>query len=1165
MEEGEEGSPGRGRPRTRSSPRVLVERYLGPLGTEATKKDAPTARSIRGTSASSMEGSVRSVLVGEGDEPGPSFGPMDDDRASMKSQASSRTSGKRPASSIVMGDSDEEGTKRPRGKGAPSIQERQLDLRDLLPGEIAAEVVAAGRLVEATALKSGNLKGTAVRALKDAARLVEAGMRELVSRGWQGASSSTSGGGGAPSGEGADKLPVALWASVQAENRALRGENAALKRELGGVRDTLAVLKTELMAVKQRQAVPMPLPGASPLPLHPGAVDPPDKAPLPSSSGPAPTREAVLLARIGALMDAKLMALREEFRSVSGDRYPPSTAGTRSKIPAPSSSSDGPRPLDFVPPEGTWSEVVGRKERRKAKATSAQSAAPAPKGGTGHATKAPPRVAAPPRSAAVTITVPVGSKATYEEAIRRARQGVDLGALGIETLQWKRAVTGGLIIQVSGADGGAKADALAAGMTSALRGMEVRVARPVKKAEFRLTGLDLSVTPQEVVGAVARAGGCTPESVKVGTIKIPTGGLGTIWVQCPAVAALAIEKAKTCYRCGDPSHGAAACQSAPRCVVCAGAGRPANHKAGSKACSPPSKKKGSKGGGCVARSSKDKDMEVEPTQGVGGNSASPAVNESAVTGVVLQANLNNCRRAQDLMVQRLAELEVGLAVAAEPYEVPDHPQWFGDLEASVAIWVRQSARLPPFSGVERSRGAVLVKWGRLLVAGCYCSPNCGSAEFEAYLDRLRDMVTPHLTGPVLVLGDLNARSTSWGNPRTEPRGGILEDWMEGLELRLLNRSSVPTCMRWNGWSVVDVSLATASASRRVSNWRVWEGETLSDHSYVMMDVAVDSDPPADTALLRRSSALSASRWATKRLDGDLLRAVIIGSAWPPARERGPEEGAAWFRGALQMICDAAMPRVRACPPRKSVYWWSGELAELRSLAGQARRRYVRARRRHFLGGDSESTVDGLYREYRSSAEGLKHAITAAKAKAWSELLLTLRDDPWGRPYRMVLGKLRPRAPPVAETMEPEFLGRVVDTLFPPNNNGGEESGERAPVPANDWSDELRVSDWELDQAIQERRARGKKAPGPDGVPGGIMASALKALAPAYRSILDACLSRGVFPKCWKEEILVLLHKDGIKSTHGRCVPIVSGQKIFRSINSRTVRFRIGCVCLAFSG
>ncbi|XP_076301691.1 uncharacterized protein LOC143219704 [Lasioglossum baleicum] len=217
--------------------------------------------------------------------------------------------------------------------------------------------------------------------------------------------------------------------------------------------------------------------------------------------------------------------------------------------------------------------------------------------------------------------------------------------------------------------------------------------------------------------------------------------------------------------------------------------------------------------------------------------------------------------------------------------------------------------------------------------------------------------------------------------------------MEGLELRLLNRGSVPTCVRWNGWSVVDVSLATASASRRVSNWRVWEGETLSDHSYVMMDVAVDSDPPADTPLLRRSSALSAPRGATKRLDGDLLRAVIIGSAWPPARERGPEEGAAWFRGALQMICDAAMPRVRACPPRKSVYWWSGELAELRSLAGQARRRYVRARRRHFLGGDSESTVDGLYREYRSSAEALKHAITAAKAKAWSELLLTLRDDP----------------------------------------------------------------------------------------------------------------------------------------------------------------------------
>ncbi|XP_053990088.1 uncharacterized protein LOC128882503 [Hylaeus volcanicus] len=170
-------------------------------------------------------------------------------------------------------------------------------------------------------------------------------------------------------------------------------------------------------------------------------------------------------------------------------------------------------------------------------------------------------------------------------------------------------------------------------MTAALGGLEVRVARPVKKAEFRLTGLDISVTSQEVVAAVAKAGGCTAETVRVGELKAPPNGLGTIWVQCPAVAALAIEKAKRirvgwslaqvvvlaarplqcfrclavghvrqrctaaidrsghCYRCGSSTHRAAECREAPHCAVCAELGRPAGHKAGSKACSPPPKKK----------------------------------------------------------------------------------------------------------------------------------------------------------------------------------------------------------------------------------------------------------------------------------------------------------------------------------------------------------------------------------------------------------------------------------------------------------------------------------------------------------------------------------------------------------------------------------------------
>jgi len=44
------------------------------------------------------------------------------------------------------------------------------------------------------------------------------------------------------------------------------------------------------------------------------------------------------------------------------------------------------------------------------------------------------------------------------------------------------------------------------------------------------------------------------------------------------------------------------------------------------------------------------------------------------TSIILQANLNHARHAQDLCLHTMAERGCGLGVVAEPYAVPpDHP------------------------------------------------------------------------------------------------------------------------------------------------------------------------------------------------------------------------------------------------------------------------------------------------------------------------------------------------------------------------------------------------------------------------------------------------------------------------------------------------------------
>ena len=191
--------------------------------------------------------------------------------------------------------------------------------------------------------------------------------------------------------------------------------------------------------------------------------------------------------------------------------------------------------------------------------------------------------------------------------------------------------------------------------------------------------------------------------------------------------------------------------------------------------------------------------------------------------------MGRARRAQDLLLQTIRENRVALAVVAEPYRVPDAPNWIGDLDGSTAItWM--PALSSPGALLERGNGYVAVEWNRIAVVGVYISPNSGVAAFEDFLDRAGDCVRRCFPRQVIVLGDFNAHSSQWGDARTDTRGRALIDWAAGLGLLLANRGTASTCVAWRGSSVVDVTWATADLYRRIRGWRVADRmETLSDH------------------------------------------------------------------------------------------------------------------------------------------------------------------------------------------------------------------------------------------------------------------------------------------------------------------------------------------------
>ncbi|XP_076301994.1 uncharacterized protein LOC143220151 [Lasioglossum baleicum] len=378
-------------------------------------------------------------------------------------------------------------------------------------------------------------------------------------------------------------------------------------------------------------------------------------------------------------------------------------------------------------------------------------------------------------------------------------------------------------------------------------------------------------------------------------------------------------------------------------------------------------------------------------------------------------------------------------------------------------------------------GHVRFRWGDVVVVGCYVSPNRTLAADKDCKDSVLRAVNQLLSGPVLVLGDFNAHATAWGCRRTNARGEAFLEWAAGLDLRILNRGGASTCVRPAGETVVDISFPSTAALKRLTAWGVEEKiELLIDHIPILMRY---------------------------RAPG-------------PARRRREEVSV--LQRAVTEACDVAMPRETKKSPT-SVYLWSDELTTLRERANRTLRRYTRARRGRAATSEEESA---LHRECRRTNKSLRRAIKKARSSEWKALLETLHRDPWGRPYRVVLGRVRGWSPPLTGSMEPAVAKRVFIALFPATP-WEQRTAEEDPTTRCDveWTDDRGVTSEELSQAIGEMGAR-SKAPGLDGIPGRAWVLASSVLEGRIRTLFTQCVREYKFPECCKRAEEVLLPEVG---------------------------------------
>jgi len=403
---------------------------------------------------------------------------------------------------------------------------------------------------------------------------------------------------------------------------------------------------------------------------------------------------------------------------------------------------------------------------------------------------------------------------------------------------------------------------------------------------------------------------------------------------------------------------------------------------------------------------------------------------------LLQANLNRARAAQALLEQYATEHDYGLMVVSEPHWVPPrHSQWAAarrGSEVDVAITWRRSENPLPCTFLEAGSGYVVVRWGDMAVIGVYLSPNLSHADFENRLGLDR-CVRKYASTPTIVAGDFNSWSTSWGSRHTNRRDVALETWAASLGLYCMNTGSTSTCVRpQGGESVIDLTWANPQAAARIRGWSVLtDAHTESDHRYIGV---VLTETPAQVLGRRQPRS---RRWALRKFTENPFEEYMLAGTWPAVDDGGGgnvDERAERIRALLIGACDAAMPLTNP-RPRRAAHWWSDELTTLRQEAHAKRRVLKRARR---CRGTDPAAIEEAAIGYRGAAKALRAAIARAKAEAWKELLQTLDEDPWGRPYKIVREKLRRWAPPHTEALEAPVLARVLGALFP------ESTGEVSP-------------------------------------------------------------------------------------------------------------------------
>ncbi|KAI8129373.1 Retrovirus-related Pol polyprotein from type-1 retrotransposable element R1 [Lucilia cuprina] len=464
---------------------------------------------------------------------------------------------------------------------------------------------------------------------------------------------------------------------------------------------------------------------------------------------------------------------------------------------------------------------------------------------------------------------------------------------------------------------------------------------------------------------------------------------------------------------------------------------------------------------------------------------------------VIQINLGRGRHAQDLLLHKLTESNIDVALISEQYKRSDSQIWFEDATKRAAIIV-MNKYININEACEVNEFFVFATLNGIRIYSCYFPPSMDIVNFSENLSKL-EMSIRTTKGRVIIGGDFNSKSPEWNAKILDRRGKHVSEMIASLGLIVYNNGFAPTFCGGRGSSIIDITFGSPELCNNALKWEVLDELTLSDHQYISFNV----DRNTMTPLVD----LNLPRWNVRKLNvNEFTKKMQQIKQLTNLENIEVTNVANVVTDTITKCCNASMPKIKEYNKRKEpAFWWTPEIKRLRTNCLHARRIATR----HY----SDVTLVIRYRKLRKQ---LRNAIKRSKIEKWKAICNTIDDDPWGKPYKIITKKMHTMMS-IPGITEPTWASKIVSTLFPIDTQGY-TCGQKLQSTGNIVPFDIE----ELNSAC--RKLKLGKSPGLDGIPNEV----LKLTAELWPELLlvayNLCFINGTFPKCWKIQKLVLLRK-----------------------------------------